>query len=263
VTDTLVAVTEVGPVTEIRIDRPETHNALNRQVLAELESAFAAVSADRSRRAVVVTGTGPRAFSAGADLHELEGLDLQQAHEVIRDGQRVMRAVECCPVPVLAAVNGWALGGGFELVLSCTLPVLATTASLGLPEAGLGLIPGYGGTQRLTRALGRVRAAQLMLTGERVDAARAYAWGLTAVEPVEPDGLLARAHDIAASIAARGPLACRSIIEAQRLGTDQGLELGLALETALAAAAIVGTESTEGVAAFREKRTPSFDGAAG
>jgi enoyl-CoA hydratase len=254
----LVVVERHGPVATLRIDRPQVHNALNAQVLRELDGAIAALVADEVR-AIVLTGTGTRAFSAGADLDELAGLSAADAHEVLGAGQAVLARVERSPVPVIAAVNGLALGGGFELVLACTFAVLAENASLGLPEAGLGLMPGYGGTQRLARRVGAPVAAYTMVTGERIQAERAYALGLTPVPPVPAEAVVGTAHDLALRIAARGPAAVRAALLALRLGADAPLEAGLALESALAGVVTGSAEAAEGIAAFKGRRTPAFD----
>jgi enoyl-CoA hydratase len=257
--DHLIKVEPHGRVAVVRINRPQVHNALNAQVLAKLDSAIDALGSDGAMRAVVITGSGAKAFSAGADLDALSSMDVHQAHTFLRDGQHVMRRIERSPIPVIAAVNGVALGGGFELVLSCGFAVLSANASLGLPEAGLGLIPGFGGTQRLVRAVGPAVARHLMLTGRRVDAARAYELGLTVLPPIAPDELLSAALAVAQEIAQRGPQACRSILRVVEEGQDAPLETGLALEAALAAMAVAGAESTEGIEAFLGRRTPNFD----
>jgi enoyl-CoA hydratase len=209
-------------------------------------------------RAIVLTGGGDRAFSAGADLDELADLSVDQARAVLSAGQEIIRRIEQCPVPIIAAVNGIALGGGFELVLACTFAVASTNATFALPASGLGLIPGYGGTQRLARIAGPAVARYVMLTGERISADRAYQLGITALPPVERDQLLPLALDIAKKIAGRGPEACRAILEAVDHGTGTSLDTGLALETRLAAMAVGGAESREGIAAFRQKRRPEF-----
>jgi enoyl-CoA hydratase len=250
-------------VTVVRINRPEVHNALDGEVLAGIRDAVLTAAADPAVRVVVLTGTGEKAFSAGADLRELEGMSAETAHERMRAGQRVMREVERAEIPVVAAVNGVALGGGFELVLACTIPVLSRSASLGLPESGLGLIPGYGATQRLPRAIGMAAAAHLMLTGTRLDADRAYALGLTPLPPVAPADLMEAALQIAQRIAAQGPGAVRSILTALERGRDAPLDAGLSLETALAALALGGRESAEGIAAFLGRRPARFADAGG
>lgn len=248
------------PVAIVRIARPRLHNALNSQVLRELDMALTRLSAE-GRRAIVLTGTGTRAFSAGADLDELAGLGAEQAHEVLSAGQAVLARIERSTVPVIAAVNGLALGGGFELVLACTFAVLADGAQLGLPEAGLGLMPGYGGTQRLARVVGGPVAAHVMLTGERITADRAYALGLTPVPPVPVDSVVDSAQELASRIATRGPRAVRAVLLAMRHGADVPLDAGLAFESALASLLTGGEEAAEGIAAFRAKRRPAFDAA--
>ncbi|MEW1649072.1 enoyl-CoA hydratase/isomerase family protein [Streptomyces sp. NPDC091219] len=241
----------------MRINRPEAHNALNSEVLRGLRQAIVPAG-DEGVRAVIVTGTGTKAFCAGADLKELAGHDPASAYAVLVEGQSVMRSIETAGVPVIAAVNGLALGGGFELMLASTFTVVADHASMALPEAGLGLIPGYGGTQRLARVIGRASAAYLMLTGERVNAMRAHELRLTPVPPVPGDRLLSDAMALAERVADCGPLAIRSILTALDLGPDAPLGSALALESGLAAIAVTGREGTEGVAAFLAKRPPVF-----
>ncbi|PBI91929.1 2,3-dehydroadipyl-CoA hydratase [Rhodococcus erythropolis] len=247
-----------GAVVRLTINRPEVFNALNTKVIDALVAAVTDAAQDPTVRAVVLTGSGEKAFSAGADLKELAGMGADRAREVMTSGQRAFRVLEKLPIPVIAAVNGIALGGGFELVLAATLPVLATNAALGLPESGLGLIPGYGGTQRLPQAVGQRVAAHLMLTGTRLDANRAYVLGLTPVPPIAPEELLTTATGIAELIAAQGPVAVRAILHALEVGRDAPLDAGLAVETGLAALAIAGEESSEGIGAFLERRPAKF-----
>ncbi|MGI6876073.1 enoyl-CoA hydratase/isomerase family protein [Amycolatopsis sp. 3B14] len=244
----------------LTIHRPAALNALTGELLGDLRRCVAEAAGDPAVRAVVITGSGQKAFSAGADLNEITalGTDLARARELMSRGQAALREIERAPVPVIAAVNGLALGGGFELVLASTFAVLSTRASLGLPESSLGLIPGYGGTQRLPHAVGQRVAAHLMLTGTRLSADHAHALGLTPVPPVAPDELLPTAASIAGTIASRGPLAVRAILRAVEAARDLPLDEGLSTETELAARAIVSAESTEGVAAFTERRTPVF-----
>ncbi|HYH28983.1 MAG TPA: enoyl-CoA hydratase/isomerase family protein [Pseudonocardia sp.] len=257
-----VLVERDGPVRTLTIDRAPVHNALNAAVLAELADAITAADADPGTRAVVLTGAGARAFSAGADLDELAGLPVTQAHETLRAGSRTLRLVETSRVPVIAAVGGLALGGGFELALACSFIVASERASFGLPESGLGLIPGYGGTQRLPRLVGRHVANYVMLTGERLDAAAAHACGLLPLPPTPADALRDTAHDLAQRIARRSPAAAAAVLSASVHAGDAPLEAGLALETALAALATGGPDAAEGIAAFREKRSPEFGGQA-
>jgi enoyl-CoA hydratase len=245
-------------VAVIRINRPAAHNALNRTVLTSLRAALEAVSDDPAVRAVIITGTGEKAFSAGADVAELAGLDRQAAAAALRFGSDVLQAFASAELPVIAAVNGLALGGGFELVLCATFPVLAETAQLGLPESALGLMPGYGGTQRLPRLVGDAVAALMMLTGARLPAERAYQMGLTPVAPVPAGELLPTALELAGRISARGPSATGTILRAMRAGRESGLPAGLRLETELASLAVAGPEGQEGIAAFLERRAPTF-----
>lgn len=256
-TTPVLTVDRAGDVVTVRLDRPGALNALNGQVLAELDVFLGKVAHDGTR-VVVLTGTGDRAFCAGADLEEITGLGATEAYELLATGQHVLSRLARSPVPVVAAVNGLALGGGFELALSCTFAVLAEGAELGLPETGLGLIPGYGGTQRLARRIGLPAAAHAILTGERFTAQRAYALGLTPVPPVPAEALLARTQALAHQIATRGPRAVRAALLALHQGADGDLGPGLALESALAGLATGSEEAAEGVSAFRERRSPDF-----
>ncbi|WP_219414229.1 enoyl-CoA hydratase/isomerase family protein [Pseudonocardia nigra] len=256
--DAVLVVDRPGPVATVRIDRPQVHNALNARVLRELDGALAELAAD-DVRAIVLTGTGTRAFSAGADLDELAGLSADRAYDVLSAGQTVIARIERSPVPVIAAVNGLALGGGFEVVLACTFAVLAERAELGLPEAGLGLMPGYGGTQRLARRVGHPVAAHAMLTGERIPAERAHTLGLTPVPPVPVEDVVQAARELALRVAARGPRAVRAVLLALRHGADVPLDAGLAFESALAGLVTGGEEAAEGIAAFKARRAPAFD----
>lgn len=249
-----------GEVGVITINRPEVFNALNSEVLTLIDAGRQDLTADPACRAIIVTGTGGRAFSAGADLDEITALTPDTASAFLSRGQAVFRALELSPVPVIAAVNGLALGGGFELIMACAFSVFATNASAGLPETGLGLIPGYGGTQRLTRLAGRAVGLHLMLTGERLSAERAYALGITPVPPVEPGALLDAARQLAGKIARKGPRAVASVIQATSAGDATAHDPWLALETSLAASAAAGSEAAEGIAAFREKRAALFPG---
>ena len=246
-----------GPVLLATINRVEAHNALNSDVLAGLVNAIERAESDAGIRAVVITGAGEKAFCAGADLKELSSMSADQAHESMRRGQAVMARLERADVPVIAAVNGIALGGGFELALATHFPIMSETASLGLPETGLGLIPGYGGTQRLPRAAGDAVALHLMLTGQKIKADRAFALGITPVPPTGSASVVDKAIEIAESITRQGPSAVKSVLRAVR--AERGMNpASQAAETGLAALAIVGAESTEGITAFLEKRSPQF-----
>jgi enoyl-CoA hydratase len=242
----------------LTLNRPKVLNALNAGVFAALEEELARVSSDHGTRAVVITGAGDKAFSAGADLDELTGLDPVDRRALLERGQRIFRSLETLGTPVIAAVNGYALGGGFELALACTLIVAAESARFGLPEVGLGLIPGYGGTQRLPRAIGSRAALRIMLTGEQVDAARADELGVLSQPPVPDHDLLGVVTSLADNISEKSPRAAGLILKA--VGYANDLDAGLAHETTLAALAAASGDAEEGIAAFREKRTPSFGG---
>lgn len=245
-----------GPVATLTLNRPRVHNALNAAVLGALERAVTDLADDEGVRAIVITGAGERSFCAGADLDELAGLAAEDALAMLSRGQRVFRTIETCAKPVVAAVNGLALGGGFELALACTFAVTSSRAAFGFPESGLGLIPGYGGTQRLARLIGRHAAAHLMLTGERLGAERAYALGLAPLPPVPPEDLAGAVDDVASRIAERSPAASRLILRA--VTAESPLEAGLGYESALAAIATASRDAAQGVAAFHERRTPVF-----
>jgi enoyl-CoA hydratase len=253
--DRVLAVEQRGTVRYLTLDRPDVLNALNAQVFSELEAQISAVAADPGIRAVVIAGAGDRAFSAGADLDELTGLDPVDRRALLERGQRVFRSLETLGTPVIAAVGG----GGFELALACSLIVAAEKARFGLPEVGLGLIPGYGGTQRLPRAVGHQAALEMMLTAEHVDAAYAHDLGLLCRAPVPDDELLEVAGDLAGEIAGKSPRAAGLILKS--MGSNAGLDAGLAHETTLAALATASGDAEDGIAAFREKRTPSFGAA--
>lgn len=256
--DPVLIAEQRGAVRYLTLNRPKALNALNAGVFAALEAELASVAADAGTRTVVITGAGDRAFSAGADLDELTGLDPADRRALLERGQRIFRFLETLGTPVIAAVNGFALGGGFELALACPLIVAAEGARFGLPEVGLGLIPGYGGTQRLPRAIGARAALRVMLTGERLDAVRAHELGVLSQPPV-PDGRLMQvAGSLAEEIAGKSPRSMNLILKA--VGYADGLDAGLAHETTLAALAASSGDAAEGTAAFREKRKPDFGG---
>ena len=247
-----------GPITVVTISRPTVHNALNSALIQQLAAEVRDRSEDGHTRAIVITGLGDKAFSAGADLNELATLDANAAYEVMRAGQTAFRLIERSRIPVIAAVNGIALGGGFELVLACSFSIVSRNASMGLPESGLGLIPGYGGTQRLQRRIGPSTARFVMLTGRRVDANRAYQIGLTPFPPTDPELLMPVALEVAEEIAHRGPVATETILGLVDQGYELALDAALALETHHAALAIGGNESTVGIQAFHDRQRPQF-----
>ncbi len=250
--------TEAG-VTTITIDRPEKLNALDAGVIAALERAFEAAASDADTRVVVLTGAGPKAFVAGADIGELRGLDPAEAEAFVRRGHALMARIENLGKPVIAAINGFALGGGCELALACTLRIAANTALLGLPEVKLGLIPGYGGTQRLARLVGRGRALQMMLTGEPVKAGEALFMGLVN-EVAEPEELQATVLAMARKLASGAPLAMNAIMDSVNQGADLPLAEGIAVETAQFVTVCATEDMREGTGAFLDKRKPVFTG---
>jgi enoyl-CoA hydratase len=248
-----------GPVAILTLSRPKVLNALNAATLTELQTALDALAADAEVRAVVLTGAGEKAFVAGADITELAALTPTEGKAHARHGQRVFDRIEHLGKPVIAAINGFALGGGCELALACTLRVAADTARLGQPEINLGIIPGYGGSQRLPRLVGKGRALEILLTGEMITAARAYEIGL--VNSVVPAGeLMASAKALAHALAGKAPVATRYILEAVNHGLEGPLAAGLFLETALFGTVASTDDTKEGTAAFLEKRQAVWKG---
>lgn len=248
-----------GAVGTLTIDRPKALNALNRQVLEELESALGEVAKAPGLRALIVTGGGEKAFVAGADIAQMQGFSIDEAREFGRLGHRVLATLEALPVATIAAVNGFALGGGCELALACDLIYASEKAWLGLPEVTLAVIPGFGGTQRLTRLVGRARAKELVFTGDRIDAAKAQAVGLV-LEVLPPAELLAHCRKVAGTIATRGPLAVAEAKRAIDAGADVPLKDGCALEQEGFARLFGTADQREGMAAFLERRPASFSG---
>ncbi len=251
--------TEEG-VRTITVDRPEKLNALNSEVIEALDEAFAAAAEDPSLRCLVVTGAGEKAFIAGADIGELAKLTPVQGREHARRGQAVLDRLAGMSVPTIAAINGYAYGAGLELAMACCLRVASENAKMGLPETSLGILPGYGGTQRLARLVGVARAMELVLTAEKgVTASEAHRIGL--VNRVVPAGrALEGAKELARKIAANGPAACRYAMEAIRRGIEVPTAEGLVLEATLFGLCAATEDMKEGMTAFLEKRTPRFTG---
>ncbi|HEX9689695.1 MAG TPA: enoyl-CoA hydratase-related protein [Thermoanaerobaculia bacterium] len=244
----------------VTIDRPEKLNVLDTRVLEELEREIPAAESDPALRCLVFTGGGGKAFIVGADIGELAKLTPTEGREHSRRGQTLLDRIEQLPVPTIAAVNGYAYGGGLELAMACTIRVASENARMGLPETSLGIIPGFGGTQRLPRLVGRARALELVVTAEKgLTAAEAERIGL--VNRVVPAGqALSAALDIARKIRANGPGACRYALEAIRRGLDVPLAEGQALEATLFGLCAATEDMREGMKAFLEKRPAKFTG---
>jgi enoyl-CoA hydratase len=244
----------------ITINRPDKLNALSRDTMAELDAAATALSNDPGVRAVVVTGAGDRAFVAGADINELATIEsASAATDQAAWGQAILDRFEQMPKPVIAAINGYALGGGCELALACDIRVAGESARLGQPEINLGIIPGYGGTQRLPRLVGHGMARYLIFSGDHISAQDAKAIGL--VDMVVPDGeLRQRVMELAHKLAAKAPIAIATAKRAINVGSQTDLASGLAFEAAQFGLTAVTEDAKEGLGAFLEKRKPAFKG---
>lgn len=248
-----------GVIRRIAIDRPERLNALNAGTLDALHAAFDAAAADPVVRVVVLTGSGPKAFVAGADIAEMSFLSPAEGRDFSLRGTRMMRRVEKMPKPVIAMINGFALGGGLELAMACHLRIAADTAKVGQPEINLGLIPGFGGTQRLLRLAGRAATLELCLLGAPVDAARALALGIVnRVVPVAE--LEAETMKLAEQLAASAPLALRGVLDCVNVGGECGIEEGLEYESVQFGLIFSSDDMREGTQAFLERRKPGFSG---
>ena len=247
-----------GPVATLTLNRPQVMNALNAQVFTDLECAVKGLVADPTVHVILLTGAG-KAFAAGADINELTLTDAKSGEVLALRGQAVFSLLETCGKPVIACVNGFALGGGCELTLACTMRIASESAKLGQPEVKLGLTPGYGATQRLPRLVGRSAALRLILTADIIPAAEALRIGL--VDEVVPAAdLLRHATEVALKIAAQAPLAVAASIEAVNQGADLALKDALALEAHIFGRLSATADKKEGVAAFLAKRPAIFTG---
>jgi enoyl-CoA hydratase len=249
----------LGGVAWIVIDNQEKLNALNSQVIEELFAAMEEVAGDPEAKVVVLTGAGDKAFVAGADIGELQSLDNRSFGRLGRRGQDLMNQIEDLSKPVIAAVNGYALGGGCELAMACTLRIASSNALLGLPEVKLGLLPGYGGTQRLTRLVGSGRALHMMLTGDPINAEQASMIGLVN-QVVEPEALEETVAKLAGKLAESAPLAMRGIMRAVNEGAGLSRDEGLEIEVIEFVKVLSSEDMVEGTTAFLEKRKPRFSG---
>jgi enoyl-CoA hydratase len=246
-------------VATVTINRPDKLNALNRATLAELDQVVDQIERDEQVRAVILTGAGEKAFVAGADIAELATLGPREGVALAERGQRLFRRLELLPKPVIAAVNGFALGGGLELAAACTLRIASENARLGQPEVKLGIIPGYGGTQRLPRLIGKGAALALLLTGDAISAQEAYRIGLVQQVVPLPD-LRAAARQWAERMLANGPIALALTLEAVHRGLEMPLEAALNFEAAQFGICCSTEDMREGTRAFVEKRKAQFHG---
>ena len=250
---------EAGKIAVLTVNRPKALNALNAETLDELANALARVAADAEVRVLQITGAGDKAFIAGADITAMQGMSALEAQAFSEKGQRVMQAIEALPIPVIALVNGYALGGGCELAMSCDWIIASERAVFGQPEVNLGIPPGFGGTQRLARLVGRPLALELVITGRQIKADEALRIGLT--NEVVPAGeLTEKGLAMARLIVTKAPVAVRVSKQAVQRGLDLDLANGCVLETSLFAFAFGTNDRREGMTAFLEKRAAKFEG---
>jgi enoyl-CoA hydratase/carnithine racemase len=248
-----------GPIGYVTLNRPKVMNALNKATINELQGVFEDARDDSAVRGVILTGAGEKAFAAGADIAEIANNTAVEAEEATRRGQALTDLIENLGKPVIAAVNGFALGGGCELAMACTIRIAAESAKFGQPEVKLGVLPGYGGTQRMPRLIGRGRALKLILSGEVIDASEAYRIGLA--DELEPDThVIERAEAVLKKIMANAPLSVKYALEAVNKGLETSLAEGLLLEASLFAVCASTDDKKEGTSAFLEKRSPNFRG---
>lgn len=247
------------PMAIVTIDRPKVLNALNDETIAELDHCFTAIADDDSILCVILTGGGEKSFVAGADINELAACDVVSGRVKSDRGQALLFKIENLPQPVIAAVNGFALGGGCEIAMACDIRLASEKAKIGQPEVNLGIIPGYGGTQRLSRLVGRGKAKQMILTGDHIGAGEALRIGLVD-EVYSPEELMDKAREMAQKIASKGPLAIKAAKEAINLGLDVDLKSGCEHEAALFAGVCASGDKAEGMKAFLEKRKAEFKG---
>lgn len=243
----------------IKVNRPKALNALNREVLCDLHTAFKDLTLNPDVLGVIVTGEGDKAFVAGADIPSMQEMTVLHAKHFVDFGHSVMDAIERFPRPVIAAVNGFALGGGLELALACDFIYAAETARLGLPEVNLGIFPGFGGTQRLARTIGLAKAKELVFTARMLNAMEAKAWGIVN-EVLKPEELLSACEKVLQGIYTKGPVAVSIVKEVMNAGANRTVESGLALERNSFPTVFSTDDKKEGMSAFLEKRPAVFKG---
>lgn len=243
----------------ITINRPKVLNALNNTAINELEKVFISIKYDNQVKAAIITGAGDKAFASGGDIKQIAQLDLFEGRISTQKAQSTFNLIENLGKPVIAAINGYALGGGCELAMACTLRVASTNAKLGQPEVNLGIIPGFGGTQRLPRLVGKGRALELILSGRMINAQEALQIGLVN-RVTSPENLIKETEKLANTIIDKSPIAVKSAIEAINRGLDVSLEEGLNIESDLFGICCSTEDKNEGVQAFLEKRKPQFKG---
>ncbi len=246
------------PAAILKVNRPKALNALNPETIRELSAALDEILENQEIRGVILTGAGDKAFIAGADISRMPDMTPQEAEKFAEEGQKLTLKMEEYPLPIIAAVNGYALGGGTELALACDFIYASPKAVFGQPEVNLGIIPGFGGTQRLARVVGVNMAMELILTGRHIDANEAYRIGL--VNKLVEDDLIGAAKQTIAEISQRGPLAVMYSKKAVRRGIELSIEAGLELEKALFGLVFASEDRVEGVTAFLEKRKAEFKG---
>lgn len=253
--ETLLLDVDESGICTLTINRPDKLNALNSKVLDELDEAVDAIRENYKVNALIITGAGEKAFVAGADIKELSSLDPVSGEKVSEKGQRIFQKIEDLTIPVIAAVNGYALGGGCELAMACHLRIASNNAAMGLPEVSLGLIPGYGGTQRLTKLAGRAKALEYIMTGRQVKAEEAFEVGL--INQVSESDPVEEAKAMLAKILKQGPVAIKNaILAVKEADSDKGYETEARLFGILCGTA----DFKEGTGAFLEKRKPNFSG---
>lgn len=243
----------------IIIDRPEALNVLNIQTVKELKRAFLGLKDIKKFGSLILTGRGKKAFAAGADVGEMKDLSTSEAREFSRDGQQLMQQIEEFPRPVIAAVNGYVLGGGHELMLACDLVIAGEKAIFGQPETGLGIMPGYGATQRLPRQIGERRAKYMLYTGAKIKADQALDYGLIN-EVVEPENVMNRAEELAGTIAEQAPVALKLTKESINFGLNEGIDKGTSHEINAFSLCFNTRDQEIGLKAFLEKEEPEFEG---